>query len=65
MKKANGILLASLVYYSGVAGTIKSFFDRAFLINGTKGNYLRYKVGPYILVVRRTVGIPTIDSLDI
>jgi multimeric flavodoxin WrbA len=31
MKEADGILLGSPVFFSGIAGTMKSFFDRAFI----------------------------------
>lgn len=64
MKDADGIILGSPVYYSGIAGTMKSFLDRAFLVNGANGNYLRHKVGTSISVVRRTGGMPTLDNMD-
>ncbi|WDV45217.1 flavodoxin family protein [Clostridiaceae bacterium M8S5] len=64
MKEADGLLLASPVYYSGVAGTMKAFLDRAFLVTGVTGNAFRYKVGAAITVVRRTGGMPTVDNLD-
>lgn len=64
MKEADGILLASPVYYSGISGTMKSFLDRAFLVIGMTDNALRYKVGATITVVRRTGGMPTLDNLD-
>lgn len=64
MKEADGIILSSPVYYSGVAGTMKSFLDRAFFVIGVNGNFLRHKVGTSLAAVRRSGGIPTIDNLD-
>ncbi len=64
MKEADGILLASPVYYAGVAGTMKSFLDRAFFVIGVNGNFLRYKVGASVAAVRRTGGMPTIDNMN-
>lgn len=64
MKDADGIILSSPVYYAGVAGTMKSFLDRAFFVIGVNGNFLRHKVGTSLTTVRRTGGIPTVDNLD-
>lgn len=64
MKEADGIILSSPVYYAGVAGTMKSFLDRAFFVIGVNGNFLRHKVGTSLAAVRRSGGIPTIDGLD-
>jgi multimeric flavodoxin WrbA len=64
MKEADGIILSSPVYYSGVAGTMKSFLDRAFFVVGVNGNFLRHRVGTSLAAVRRSGGIPTIDNLD-
>ena len=64
MKEADGIILSSPVYYAGVAGTMKSFLDRAFFVIGVNGNFLRHKVGTSLAAVRRSGGIPTVDNLD-
>ena len=64
LKEADGIILSSPVYYSGVAGTMKSFLDRAFFVIGVNGNFLRHKVGTSLAAVRRSGGIPTVDGLD-
>lgn len=64
LKEADGIILGSPVYYSGVAGTMKSFLDRTFFVIGVNGNFLKHKVGASLAAVRRTGGIPTIDGLD-
>jgi len=45
MKEADGILLGSPVYFSGVAGTMKSFLDRAFFVSTSNNGLFRHKVG--------------------
>lgn len=64
MKVADGILLGSPVYYSGVAGTMKCFLDRAFYVAGSNGGLFRNKVGASVVAVRRTGGSMTFDSLN-
>ena len=46
MLEADGIILASPVYYGGISGTMKCFLDRAFLAAGHK---LHHKVGASIV----------------
>ena len=64
MKAADGILLGSPVYFSGVAGTMKSFLDRAFFVSTVNGNLFRHKVGACVAAVRRSGGLPTVDTLN-
>ncbi|HWR38139.1 MAG TPA: flavodoxin family protein [Patescibacteria group bacterium] len=64
MKQADGILLGSPVHYAGVAGTMKSFLDRAFFVCGVNGNLLRHKVGAAVVSVRRSGGISAFDGLN-
>ncbi len=64
MKEADGILLGSPVYFAGVAGTMKSFLDRAFFVSTVNGNLLRHKVGAAVVAVRRSGGLPTLDTLN-
>lgn len=61
MEEADGLLLVSPVYYAGIAGTMKSFLDRAFYIS--QGKY-RHKIGGAIGVARRDGGITTFDQLN-
>lgn len=63
MKEADGILLGSPVYFSGVAGTMKSFLDRAFFVSSVNGGLFRHKVGAAVAAVRRSGGVPTLDTL--
>jgi multimeric flavodoxin WrbA len=64
IKAADGILLGSPVHFSGVAGTMKSFLDRAFFVSSVNGGLFRHKVGAAVAAVRRSRGIPTVDSLN-
>jgi multimeric flavodoxin WrbA len=56
---ADGIILASPVYYGGIAGSFKCFLDRLFYT----GPKLRRKVGAVICSVRRTGGIGVFQQL--
>jgi multimeric flavodoxin WrbA len=64
IKMADGILLGSPVYFSGVAGTMKSFLDRAFLVSSMNKSLFRHKVGASVVAVRRSGGIPTLNTLN-
>lgn len=64
MKEADGIILGSPVYYCGIAGTMKSFLDRAFLVTSVNDRMLRHKVGASVSAVRRSGGIPTLNQLN-
>jgi len=64
MKNADGIVLASPVYYSGIAGTMKCFLDRAFYVAGSNGGLFRNKVGAALVTLRRTGGSSTFDGLN-
>jgi multimeric flavodoxin WrbA len=63
MAQADGIVLASPVYYSGVAGAMKCFLDRAFYVAGAGALY-RHKVGAALVAVRRSGGSSTLDCLN-
>lgn len=64
MKTADGILLASPVYYSAISGTMKSFLERAFFVAGVNDSMLRHKVGAAVVAVRRSGGVTTFDQLN-
>jgi multimeric flavodoxin WrbA len=64
LKEADGFIIASPVYYSGIAGTMKSFLDRVFYVSGANGNLFRHKVAAAITAVRRTGGSSTFDQLN-
>ena len=64
IKAADGILLGSPVHFSGVAGTMKAFLDRAFFVSTVNGGLFRHKVGAAVAAVRRSGGISTVDCLN-
>lgn len=64
MKEADGILIGSPVHFSGIAGTMKSFLDRAFYVSAANGNIFRHKVGASIVAVRRSGGVSTFDAMN-
>lgn len=61
MVAADGIILASPVYYGGIAGGMKCFLDRAFLAAGPK---LHHKVGAAVVTLRRSGGLETYQQLN-
>lgn len=64
MAEADGIIISSPVYYSGVNGTMKSFLDRAFYVFGANGGLMRHKVGASVVAVRRSGGMTTFNELN-
>lgn len=65
MKAADGIILGSPVYYASIAGTMKSFLDRAFYVAGSGNDGLfRHKVGASVAVARRSGEVATFDHLN-
>lgn len=64
IKDADGIVLGSPVYFSGIAGTMKSFLDRAFFVATVNDSLFRHKVGASVAAVRRSGGLPTVNGLN-
>jgi len=64
MKGADGIILASPVHYASIAGSMKSFLDRAFYVSSVNNGMFRHKVGAAVVAVRRSGGLPTFDQLN-
>lgn len=64
MKAADGIILGTPVYYSGIAGTMKCFCDRAFYVAGANGALFRHKIGAAAVALRRSGGVATFDQLN-
>jgi multimeric flavodoxin WrbA len=64
MKDADGIIIGSPVYFSGVSGTMKSFLDRAFFVSTNNNNLFRHKVGASVVALRRSGGMPTMNALN-
>ena len=64
MREADGVILGSPVYFSGINGTLKSFLDRACYVLAHSGGVMRHKVGASVVAVRRTGGTGALDSLN-
>lgn len=64
IKEADGLIIGSPVYFSGIAGTMKSFLDRLFYVSHVNGNLLHHKVGASVVVLRRSGGVATFDALN-
>ncbi len=64
INEADGLILASPVYFAGVSGQIKNVLDRVFYVSAANGNFLRHKVGASLVAVRRSGGSTTFDSLN-
>jgi multimeric flavodoxin WrbA len=58
--EAAGIIIGSPVYYSGIAGTMKSFLDRFFY----SGANLQYKVGAALVSLRRSGGVDAFHQMN-
>jgi multimeric flavodoxin WrbA len=63
LRDADGIIIGSPVYYSGIAGTMKCFLDRTFYTAAANGGLFRHKIGAAIVAVRRSGGSSTLDAL--
>ena len=61
--EADGILLASPVYHSGMSGSMKCVVDRLMLSAGCGVNQLHPKVGGALCTLRRSGGMETYQQL--
>ena len=61
--EADGILLASPVYHSGMSGSMKCVVDRLMLSAGCGVNQLHHKVGGALCTLRRSGGSETYHQL--
>jgi multimeric flavodoxin WrbA len=64
MLEADGIILASPVYFADVTAEMKALIDRAGFVSMANGGLFRNMVGASVVALRRTGGIHTIDSLN-
>ena len=55
MAECDGLVIGSPVYYSGIAGTMKSFLDRFFYCGG--GKLCAYKPVAGVVALRRSGGV--------
>lgn len=64
MEQADGIILASPTYVSGVTAEMKALIDRACLVAKANGEMFRRKVGAAVVAVRRGGEIHAFDSIN-
>ena len=64
LKDVDGVILGTPVHYTDMSGTMKSFLDRLFYVNGANGNFLRHKVGVSVVAVRRSGGLTALNQLN-
>ena len=64
MIEADGIILASPVYFSDVTAELKALIDRTGYVSRANGDLYRRKVGVGIAAVRRAGSIHTLDSIN-
>lgn len=61
MKTADAVILASPTFFGGIAGTMKSFLDKAFY--GSSGSF-SHKIGAAIVTTPRTGASMTFEGLN-
>lgn len=61
---ADGLLVGSPVYYSGITGQLKCMLDRVFIVARANGELLRHKVGAGVVAARRGGEIAAWDQLN-
>ncbi len=64
MLEADGIILASPVYFSDVTANMKALIERAGYVAGANNAMFKRKVGASIVAVRRGGAIHTFDSIN-
>ena len=64
MLEADGIILASPVYYADLTAGIKALIERSGMVARANGELLRRKVGAAMVAVRRGGAIHAFDSIN-
>jgi multimeric flavodoxin WrbA len=64
MLEADGIILASPVYYADLTAGIKALVERSGMVARANGDLLRRKVGAAVVAVRRGGAIHAFDSIN-
>lgn len=64
MIEADGIILASPVYFSDITTEMKALIDRSGFVGRANGELYRHKVGAAIAAVRRAGAIHALDSMN-
>lgn len=66
LTEADAIILGSPTYYANIAGTMKSFLDRAFFVGsfGSPEELFKGKIGAGVVAVRRSGGMGVFNALN-
>jgi len=64
MAAADGVILASPVYFADVTANMKALMERAGMVARAAGDLFRRKVGAAVVAVRRGGAVHTFDSLN-
>ncbi len=64
LREADGIIIGSPVYVSGMTGQTKCFIDRAGLVTKVNGSLLARKVGAAVVAVRRAGACATFAAIN-
>ena len=64
MLAADGIILASPVYFADITSQIKALIERAGTTSNANGAMLKHKVGAAVVAARRDGAIHTFNSLN-
>ena len=64
MIEADGIILASPVYFADVTGNMKSLMERAGYVSRANDDMFARKLGAAVVAVRRAGAIHTFDTLN-
>jgi multimeric flavodoxin WrbA len=62
--EADGIILASPVYFSNMTPELKALIDRCGLVSSANGGLFKRKVGASLAVARRAGAVSTFDSIN-
>lgn len=64
MLEADGILLGSPTYFSGMTSEMKALIDRAGMVGTANGGLYKRKVGAAVTVARRAGSVAVFDALN-
>ncbi|MBN1928282.1 MAG: flavodoxin family protein [Chlorobiaceae bacterium] len=64
MVEADGMILASPVYFADITPELKALIDRAGFVSRTNGQLFRHKVGASVVSLRRGGGVHAFDSIN-
>ena len=64
MLSADGIILGSPVYFSGISSNMSSLIHRAGFVSKANDDMFKRKVGASVVAVRRAGALPTFNTMN-